>query len=87
MIHPNLATMLVFITTDCAITSEMLQKALSHDVQKTFNMTSVDGDTSTNDHVLLLANGLAGNEPITSEALTLRLSWKHSTPSRSISAA
>ena len=67
MIHPNLATMLVFITTDCAITSEMLQKALSHDVQKTFNMTSVDGDTSTNDHVLLLANGLAGNEPITSE--------------------
>ena len=67
MIHPNLATMLVLITTDCAITSEMLQKALSHDVQKTFNMTSVDGDTSTNDHVLLLANGLAGNEPITSE--------------------
>ena len=67
MIHPNLATMLVFITTDCAVSSEMLQKALSHDVQKTFNMTSVDGDTSTNDHVLLLANGLAGNEPITSE--------------------
>ena len=67
MIHPNMATMLVFITTDCAISSEMLQKALSHDVQKTFNMTSVDGDTSTNDMVAILANGLAGNEEITAE--------------------
>ncbi|MCI6529551.1 MAG: bifunctional ornithine acetyltransferase/N-acetylglutamate synthase [Mesosutterella sp.] len=67
MIHPDLATMLVFITTDCAISSEMLQKALSHDVQKTFNMTSVDGDTSTNDNVVLLANGLAGNPEITAE--------------------
>jgi glutamate N-acetyltransferase / amino-acid N-acetyltransferase len=67
MIHPDLATMLVFITTDCAISSEMLRKALSHDVQKTFNMTSVDGDTSTNDMVLLLANGLAGNARITAE--------------------
>ena len=67
MIHPNMATMLVFITTDCAISSEMLQKALSHDVQKTFNMTSVDGDTSTNDMVSILANGLAGNAEIVSE--------------------
>ena len=65
MIHPNMATMLVFITTDCAISSEMLQKALSGDIQKTFNMTSVDGDTSTNDMVTILANGLAGNREIT----------------------
>ena len=65
MIHPNMATMLVFITTDCAITSEMLQKALSADVTETFNMVSVDGDTSTNDTVAVLANGLAGNERIT----------------------
>ena len=64
MIHPNLATMLVFITTDCAISSQMLQKALSKDVVDTFNMTSVDGDTSTNDMVVVLANGLAGNEEI-----------------------
>ena len=67
MIHPNLATMLVFITTDCAISSEMLQKALSADVKKTFNMVSVDGDTSTNDMVTVLANGMAGNEEITAE--------------------
>ena len=67
MIHPNMATMLVFLTTDCAIESAMLQKALSADVQNTFNMTSVDGDTSTNDMVVLLANGLAGNTPITAE--------------------
>ncbi len=67
MIHPNMATMLVFITTDCAISSEMLQKALSGDIQKTFNMTSVDGDTSTNDMVTILANGLAGNREITGE--------------------
>jgi len=67
MIHPNMATMLVFITTDCAISPEMLQKALSHDIQKTFNMTSVDGDTSTNDMVSILANGLAGNEEIVTE--------------------
>ena len=64
MIHPNMATMLVFITTDCAITPEMLQLALRGDVPNTFNMTSVDGDTSTNDMVTVLANGLAGNEPI-----------------------
>ena len=67
MIHPNMATMLVFLTTDCAIETAMLQKALSGDVQNTFNMTSVDGDTSTNDMVVVLANGLAGNTPITAE--------------------
>ena len=67
MIHPNMATMLVFITSDCAISPEMLQKALSGDVVNTFNMTSVDGDTSTNDMVSILANGLAGNEEITGE--------------------
>jgi len=67
MIHPNMATMLVFLTTDAAISAPMLQKALSHDVQKTFNMLSVDGDTSTNDMVSIMANGLAGNEEITEE--------------------
>ncbi len=67
MIHPNMATMLVFLTTDCAISASMLQKALSTDVQNTFNMTSVDGDTSTNDTLLVLANGLAGNEEINAE--------------------
>ena len=67
MIHPNMATMLVFITTDCAISPDMLQKALSTDIQDTFNMTSVDGDTSTNDMVSILANGMAENEMITSE--------------------
>ena len=67
MIHPNMATMLVFITTDCAISSEMLSKALSSDVQNTFNMVSVDGDTSTNDMVTVLANGMAGNKEITEE--------------------
>lgn len=65
MIHPNMATMLVFITTDCAISSEMLSKALSTDIQSTFNMVSVDGDTSTNDMVVVLANGEAGNSEIT----------------------
>ncbi len=67
MIHPNMATMLVFITSDVAISSEMLQKALSEDIQSTFNMVSVDGDTSTNDMVTVLANGMAGNEEITAE--------------------
>ena len=70
MIHPNMATMLVFITTDAAISSEMLQKALSGDVAKSFNMLIVDGDTSTNDMVTILASGLAGNEPITCEGET-----------------
>ena len=67
MIHPNMATMLVFLTTDCAISAGMLQKALSTDVRETFNMVSVDGDTSTNDMVTILANGLAGNPEITGE--------------------
>ena len=67
MIHPNMATMLVFITTDCNISAEMLNKALSTDIQSTFNMVSVDGDTSTNDMVTVLANGLAGNSEITSD--------------------
>lgn len=67
MIHPNMCTMLSFLTTDAAISKEMLQKALSADVCDTYNMISVDGDTSTNDTVLLLANGLAGNPVITEE--------------------
>jgi glutamate N-acetyltransferase/amino-acid N-acetyltransferase len=67
MIHPNMATMLVFITTDAAISPKMLHKALSADVQATFNMLSIDGDTSTNDMVSVMANGLAGNDEITAE--------------------
>ena len=67
MIHPNMATMLVFITTDASISPEMLQKALSTDIASTFNMVSVDGDTSTNDMVTVLANGLAENAEITAE--------------------
>ena len=67
MIHPDMATMLVFITTDCNISSEMLKKALSTDIENTFNMVSVDGDTSTNDMVCVLANGMAENEEITSD--------------------
>ncbi len=65
MIHPDMCTMLAFITTDAAITKEALQKALSEDVEDTYNMISVDGDTSTNDTAILLANGLAGNQEIT----------------------
>ena len=65
MIHPNMCTMLSFITTDAVITKEALQSALSEDVPDTYNMISVDGDTSTNDTVLLLANGMAENEEIT----------------------
>jgi glutamate N-acetyltransferase/amino-acid N-acetyltransferase len=64
MIHPNMCTMLSFITTDAAISKSALQKALSDDVDDTYNMISVDGDTSTNDTVLVLANGMAGNEEI-----------------------
>ena len=67
MIHPNMATMLVFITTDAAISPKMLQRALSADIKKTFNMISVDGDTSTNDMVSVMANGLAGNALIEEE--------------------
>ena len=67
MIHPNMCTMLSFVTTDAAISKKMLQKALSESVKDTYNMVSVDGDTSTNDTVLLLANGVAGNPEITEE--------------------
>lgn len=67
MIHPNMCTMLSFVTTDAAISKEMLQKALSADIKDTYNMVSVDGDTSTNDTVLLLANGMAGNPYISEE--------------------
>ncbi len=65
MIHPNMATMLVFVTTDCAISSEMLNKVVKNDVKDTFNMISVDGDTSTNDMLSVIANGMAGNTEIT----------------------
>lgn len=64
MIHPNMATMLVFVTTDADISPEMLQQALSFSVEDSFNMISVDRDTSTNDTMLVMANGLAGNEMI-----------------------
>ena len=67
MIHPNMCTMLCFVTTDVAISHELIQKALSEDVVDTFNMISVDGDTSTNDTVLVMANGQAENTPITKE--------------------
>ena len=67
MIHPNMATMLVFVTTDAAVLPELLQKAVSADVQTSFNMVSVDGDTSTNDMLCILANGQAGNAPVTAE--------------------
>ena len=67
MIHPNLATMLVFITTDAAVAPAMLDKALKADVKDSFNMVSVDGDTSTNDMVTVLANGAAGNETVDGE--------------------
>ena len=76
MIHPNMATMLVFITTDCAIAPNMLQKALSGDIANTFNMVSVDGDTSTNDMVTVLANGMAGNETITCEGEDFKIFMK-----------
>ena len=67
MIHPNMATMLVFLTCDAAISPALLQKALSDDAQDSFNMISIDGDTSTNDMVSIMANGMAGNAPITEE--------------------
>ena len=67
MIHPNMATMLVFVTTDAAVSPELLQKAVSADVQTSFNMVSVDGDTSTNDMLCILANGQAGNAPVAAE--------------------
>ena len=67
MIHPNMCTMLSFVTTDACISKEMLQKALSQIVQDSYNMISVDGDTSTNDTALVLANGMAGNKKINME--------------------
>ena len=73
MIHPNMCTMLGYITTDCRIDPALLQKALSAVVPDTFNMISVDGDTSTNDTLLLLANGLANNRPIAEEDESYRL--------------
>ena len=76
MIHPNMATMLVFITTDAAVSAEMLQKALSEDIKSTFNMTSVDGDTSTNDTVVLMANGLAGNAEVTEDGEDFKVFMK-----------
>lgn len=76
MIHPDMATMLVFITTDCAISSEMLNKALKSDIQSTFNMVSVDGDTSTNDMVVVLANGEAKNTLIASEGKAFEIFMK-----------
>ncbi len=67
MIHPNMATMLVFLTTDAAIAPEMLKKAILADIQDSFHMMSVDGDTSTNDMLSIMANGMAGNAEITEE--------------------
>jgi len=68
MIHPNMATMLGFVTTDCAITGELLQKALTECVDSTFNMITVDGDSSTNDTAIILANGMANNKIVDDEA-------------------
>ena len=68
MIHPNMCTMLSFVTTDAAISKELLQEALSEDIKDTYNMISVDGDTSTNDTVLVLANGMAENDIITEDS-------------------
>ena len=76
MIHPNMATMLVFLTTDVSISSAMIRKALQEDVRLTFNMTSVDGDTSTNDTCCLMASGLAGNPEITEEGEDFRIFMK-----------
>ena len=73
MIHPNMCTMLAYLSTDCAIDRGLLQKALGTVVTDTFNMISVDGDTSTNDTLLVLAGGLAGNRPITEEDESYRL--------------
>lgn len=67
MIHPNMGTMLCFITTDCAISANMMKKALLFYVDKTFNRVTVDGDTSTNDMCVVMANGMAGNKEITEE--------------------
>lgn len=89
MIHPNMATMLSFITTDCSISSAMLQKALDESVKRTYNRVSVDGDTSTNDMVAILANGEAGNPHIESEGPAFRefydaLNWLNTQLARMI---
>jgi glutamate N-acetyltransferase/amino-acid N-acetyltransferase len=89
MIHPDMATMLSFITTDCAISPAMLQKALSASVEKTYNRVSVDGDTSTNDMVVILANGMAENAPIDAEGADYRefadaLTWLNTQLARMI---
>ncbi len=89
MIHPNMATMLSFVTTDCAISPAMLQKAISASVTKTYNRVSVDGDTSTNDMVVVLANGMAGNSYIESEGADYRafyegLNWLNTQLARMI---
>ncbi|MCE5256153.1 MAG: bifunctional glutamate N-acetyltransferase/amino-acid acetyltransferase ArgJ [Spirochaetaceae bacterium] len=89
MIHPNMATMLGFITTDCAISTTMLQKALSASVKRTYNRVSVDGDTSTNDMVVILANGMAGNPVIDSDGPDFRefldaLNWLNTQMARMI---
>lgn len=76
MIHPNMCTMLAFVTTDLDISKELLQEALSEDIKDTYNMISVDGDTSTNDTVLLLANGMAGNPKITEKNEDYRIFCK-----------
>ena len=70
MIHINMGTMLSFVTTDCAISSKMLDKALHESILGTYNCVSVDGDTSTNDTLTIMANGLAGNKEITEEDLS-----------------
>lgn len=76
MIHPDMATMLVFITSDVCISKDMLQKALSTDVDATFNMLSIDGDTSTNDMVTVMCNGMAENDEITSDSLSFETFMK-----------
>ena len=77
MIHPNMCTMLGFVTTDVCISKQLLQEALSQDVKDTYNMVSVDGDTSTNDTVLLLANGMAENPEINEKMKIIRNSVRH----------
>lgn len=89
MIHPNMCTMLGFVTTDISISKELLLEALKEDVKDTYNMISVDGDTSTNDTVLLLANGMAGNEEITEknadyEKFKMALDYVNTTLSKKI---
>ncbi|MBQ1440240.1 MAG: bifunctional ornithine acetyltransferase/N-acetylglutamate synthase, partial [Solobacterium sp.] len=73
MIHPNMGTMLCYLTTDCAISKPMLKQALKYVCDRTFNRISVDGDTSTNDSLIILANGCAGNTPIESEGTAFSL--------------